>query len=361
MRILVTGGAGFIGANFLQRFVPRYPDHTFVNLDKLTYAANLSSLREVVQSPNYVFVQTDIADAQAVLAVFQRYAPEMVVHFAAESHVDRSILGPADFIQTNIVGTFNLLEACRASWNPVTHGLFHHVSTDEVFGSLGETGFFTEETRYDPSSPYSASKAASDHLVRAYHRTFGVPVKITNCSNNYGPRQFPEKLIPLMLLNALEGRPLPVYGEGRNVRDWLYVDDHCEALWTVLEKGRIGETYNIGGNCQKTNLEVVRTLCRVTAEETGRSVEEFEKLITFVPDRPGHDFRYAVDTTRMCTELGWTPRETFDSGLQKTVRWYLENKAWVEEVRTGKYRRWLSANYETRECLLEERKRRGVA
>jgi dTDP-glucose 4,6-dehydratase len=361
MRILVTGGAGFIGANFLQRFVPRYSNHMFVNLDKLTYAANLSSLREVVQSPNYVFVQADIADAQAVAKVFQRYAPEVVVHLAAESHVDRSILGPADFIQTNVVGTFNLLEACRTSWNPVTSGLFHHVSTDEVFGSLSETGFFTEETRYNPSSPYSASKAASDHLVRAYHRTFGVPIKVTNCSNNYGPRQFPEKLIPLMLLNALEGRPLPVYGEGRNVRDWLYVDDHCEAIWTVLEKGRIGETYNIGGNCQKTNLEVVQTLCRVTAEETGRSVEEFEKLITFVPDRPGHDFRYAIDTTRMRAELGWTARETFDSGLQKTVRWYLENKAWVEEVRTGEYQRWLSANYETRDRLLEGSQKRGVA
>jgi dTDP-glucose 4,6-dehydratase len=359
--MLITGGAGFIGANFLQLFVPRYPEHTFINLDKLTYAANLSSLKEIASLVNYVFVRADIVDTHAVLDVFQRYEPDAVVHFAAESHVDRSILGPAAFVQTNIVGTFNLLEACRTTWNPVTRGLFHHISTDEVFGSLGEAGCFTEETRYDPSSPYSASKAASDNLVRAYHRTFGVPIKMTNCSNNYGPRQFPEKLIPLMLLNALNGKPLPVYGDGHHVRDWLYVNDHCEAIWTVMEKGRVGETYNVGGNCQKTNLEVVRTLCQVAAAETGRSVEEFEKLIIFVPDRPGHDFRYAIDTTRIRSDLGWTPQETFDSGLQKTVRWYLEHPAWVEEVRSGDYRRWLSTNYETRERLLNESKEGKVA
>ncbi|HXG19926.1 MAG TPA: dTDP-glucose 4,6-dehydratase [Methylomirabilota bacterium] len=361
MKILVTGGAGFIGSNFLHLLVPRCPEHTFINLDKLTYAANLASVQEAARCPNYVFVQADIADAQTVLAVFQRYQPDMVVHFAAESHVDRSILGPTEFIQTNIVGTFNLLEACRATWTPITRGLFHHVSTDEVFGSLGAAGLFTEETRYDPSSPYSASKAASDHLVRAYHRTFGVPVKITNCSNNYGPRQFPEKLVPLMILNALEGRPLPVYGDGRNVRDWLYVEDHCEAIWTVIHKGRVGETYNIGGDCQKTNLEVVRTLCRVLAEETGRAVEEFEKLITFVPDRPGHDLRYAIDTTRIRTELSWTPKENFVSGLRKTVRWYRANQAWIEEVRTGEYRRWLSVNYETRGQQSGASGKRGAA
>jgi dTDP-glucose 4,6-dehydratase len=361
MKILVTGGAGFIGSNFLHWLVPRYPEHTFINLDKLTYAANLSSVQEAARCPNYAFVQADIADPQAVLAIFQRYQPDLVVHFAAESHVDRSILGPAAFIQTNIVGTFNLLEACRAAWTPITRGLFHHVSTDEVFGSLGASGLFTEETRYDPSSPYSASKAASDHLVRAYHRTFGAPVKITNCSNNYGPRQFPEKLIPLMMLNALEGKPLPVYGDGRHVRDWLYVEDHCEAIWTVIQKGRVGETYNIGGDCQKTNLEVVRTLCRVLAEETGRTAEEFEKLITFVPDRPGHDLRYAIDTTRIRTELGWTPKENFESGIRKTVQWYLANRAWIEEVRTGEYRRWLSVNYETRGQQSSESGKRGVA
>jgi len=348
MKILVTGGGGFIGSNFLHLLVPRYPDHFFINVDKLTYAANLFSLKDIEALPNYTFAQLDIADPQAVLAVFDRYAPELVVHFAAESHVDRSILGPADFIQTNIVGTFNLLEACRATWQPPARGLFHHVSTDEVYGSLGDTGLFTEETKYDPSSPYSASKAASDHLVRAYHKTFDLPVKITNCSNNYGPRQFPEKLIPLMMLNALEGKPLPIYGQGRNVRDWLYVEDHCEAIWTVIERGREGETYNIGGKSEKTNLDVVQTICRVLAEETGRPVAEFEKLITFVPDRPGHDLRYAIDTSRIAGELGWTPKESFHTGLRKTVQWYLHNQQWVEQVRTGEYRRWLVANYSDR-------------
>jgi dTDP-glucose 4,6-dehydratase len=352
MKILVTGGAGFIGANFLQLFTPRYPEHQFINVDKLTYAANLSSLREIADRPNYTFLRADIADAQTILTIFQRYAPDVVVHFAAESHVDRSILRPSEFVKTNVVGTCNLLEACRATWKAPGQGLFHHVSTDEVFGSLGETGFFTEETRYDPSSPYSASKAASDHFVRAYYRTFGLPVKITNCSNNYGPRQFPEKLIPLMLLNALDEKPLPVYGAGDNVRDWLYVEDHCEAIWTVIENGRVGETYNIGGNCQKTNLEVVQTLCRLLAEETGRAAEEFERLITFVPDRPGHDLRYAIDATRISSELRWTPRESFETGLRKTVRWYLENRSWTEEVRSGDYRKWLMVNYTARDRLL---------
>lgn len=361
MKILVTGGAGFIGANFLHLMVPRYPEHSFINLDKLTYAANLASVSAAACHPNYRFVQADIADAQAVREVFVQYQPDTVVHFAAESHVDRSIVGPAEFIQTNIVGTFNLLEACRATWSPVSRGLFQHISTDEVFGSLGETGYFTEDTRYDPSSPYSASKAASDHLVRAYHRTYGLPIKLTNCSNNYGPRQFPEKLIPLMVLNALEEKPLPVYGDGGNVRDWLYVEDHCEALWTVLTQGQVGATYTIGGDCQKTNLEVVHTLCRIVAEETGRSPRTLESLITFVPDRPGHDLRYAIDTTRIREELGWTPRESFESGLQKTVRWYLENAAWVDDVRTGTYRQWLSTNYERRERLLLAGSKGGAA
>lgn len=355
MRILVTGGAGFIGSNFLQLFVPRYPEHFFINLDKLTYAANLLSLSEVSRLANYTFVQADIADAAAVLTIFQQYTPELVIHFAAESHVDRSIFGPAEFIQTNIVGTFNLLEACRTAWTPVARGLFHHVSTDEVYGSLGESGFFTEQTRYDPSSPYSASKAASDHLVRAYHRTFGLPVKLTNCSNNYGPRQFPEKLIPLMILNALEGKPLPIYGAGRNVRDWLYVEDHCEAIWRVIEQGRIGETYNIGGDSEKANVDVVRAICQMLANETGSAAKEFESLMTFVPDRPGHDLRYAMDTTRIRTELGWKPKENFASGLRKTVRWYLDNRKWVDQVKTGEYRRWLEVNYNTRDRLTTER------
>ncbi len=361
MRILVTGGAGFIGANFLHLMVPRYPQHTFINLDKLTYAANLASVSEAARCPNYSFVQADIADAHAVQAVFAQYQPDVVIHFAAESHVDRSILGPAEFMQTNIIGTFNLLEACRTTWSPISQGLFQHISTDEVFGSLGATGYFTEHTRYDPSSPYSASKAASDHLVRAYHRTYGLPVKLTNCSNNYGPRQFPEKLIPLMILNAVAGQPLPVYGKGQNVRDWLYVEDHCEALWSVLMQGQVGATYAIGGGCEKTNLDVVHTVCRIVAEETGRSVSSLESLITFVPDRPGHDLRYAIDSTHMRTELGWTPQESFMSGLRKTVRWYLENTAWVEDVRTGAYRQWLATNYEHREQLLPAGGKEGSA
>ena len=360
MKILVTGGAGFIGSNFLQLFVPRYSEHQFINLDKLTYAANMSNLSEIAHRSNYTLIRTDIADASAVVAVFQEYTPELVIHFAAESHVDRSILGPAEFIQTNIVGTFNLLEACRATWTPVTRGLFHHVSTDEVYGSLGDTGLFTEETRYAPSSPYSASKAASDHLVRAYHRTFGLPVKLTNCSNNYGPRQFPEKLIPLMVLNALDGKPLPIYGAGRNVRDWLYVDDHCEAIWRVIDKGQVGETYNIGGASEHANIDVVRSLCRVLAEETNRPTEEFERLMTFVPDRPGHDLRYAMDTTRIRTELQWEPHETFTSGLRKTVRWYLDNRAWVDQVRTGEYRQWLEANYDARQQLTTGSGKKGA-
>jgi dTDP-glucose 4,6-dehydratase len=347
MRYLVTGGAGFIGANFLGRQVPRHPEHEFVNLDKLTYAANLASLADVAPLPNYRFVRADIADAGAMEEVFAELRPDVVVHFAAESHVDRSIAGPREFVRTNIEGTFNLLEAARKIWNDGT-GLFQHVSTDEVYGSLGPTGTFSESTRYDPSSPYSASKAASDHLVRAYHRTFGMPVKITNCSNNYGPLQFPEKLIPLMITNALEGRPLPVYGEGTNVRDWLYVLDHCDAIWTVMERGRVGETYNIGGNNEVRNIDVVRTLCATLAEETGRSRGELESLITFVKDRPGHDLRYAIDAAKIRDELGWSPRETFATGLRKTVRWYLDNAKWLDQVRTGEYRSWIEHNYRQR-------------
>jgi dTDP-glucose 4,6-dehydratase len=347
MRIIVTGGAGFIGSNFLTLFTPRYPEHLFINVDKLTYAANLFSVQDVACLPNYRFEQVDIADQAAVDRLFRKYEPDLVVHFAAESHVDRSIHGPADFIRTNVMGTFHLLEACRATWGQRRDVLFHHVSTDEVYGSLA-SGAFTENSRYDPSSPYAASKAASDHLVRAYYKTFGVPVKITNCSNNYGPRQFPEKLIPFMLLCALEGKPLPLYGNGLNVRDWLYVEDHCEAIWTVIERGKVGETYNIGGNSEKTNLEVVQTICRLLAEETGRPEGEFVRLITFVPDRPGHDLRYAMDTSKIRYELGWSPRENFLSGLRKTIRWYLHNHTWVEQVKTGEYQRWVQTHYEGR-------------
>ncbi|MDB4971663.1 MAG: dTDP-glucose 4,6-dehydratase [Myxococcaceae bacterium] len=347
MNILVTGGAGFIGANFLNLLVPRHPEHTFINVDALTYAANLKSLEGIAHSPNYVFERVDIADFDAVQAVFDKHAPSLVVHFAAESHVDRSISGPRAFVRANVEGTFNLLEACRAKWQP-GEGLFHHVSTDEVYGSLGATGYFTEETRYDPSSPYSATKAASDHLVRAYMRTFNLQAKITNCSNNYGPLQFPEKLIPLMISNVLEKKPLPVYGKGENVRDWLYVGDHCEAIWKVIQDGKVGETYNVGGHNEKKNIDVVKLLIKIVAEETGGNEQELLGLISYVTDRPGHDARYAIDASKLQRELGWTPKETFETGIQKTVRWYLENKEWVAEVRSGEYRKWIEQNYGSR-------------
>jgi len=345
MKVIVTGGAGFIGANFLNQLVPALPTHQFVNVDKLTYAANLGSLRAIEGLPNYSLRRVDITDMQAVDAVFDEVEPDLVVHFAAESHVDRSIRGPREFIRTNIEGTFNLLEACRSRWGKDDHRLFHHVSTDEVYGSLGENGLFQETTAYDPSSPYSASKAASDHIVRAYHRTYGLPIKITNCSNNYGPMQFPEKLIPLMILNAVDRKPLPIYGAGLNVRDWLYVTDHCEAIWTVIEKGKVGRTYNIGGNNEMRNIDVVDTLCRIVAEETGCDPEELLALKEFVTDRPGHDLRYAIDATRIREECGWEPTETFDTGIRKTVQWYLSNDEWVSNVRSGDYRKWIDLNY----------------
>jgi len=347
MRILVTGGAGFIGANFLNLLVPRHPEHQFVNLDALTYAANLRSLDAVASLPNYAFERADLCDFSVLRAAFARHKPDVVVHFAAESHVDRSISGPRAFVRTNIEGTFNLLETCRELWTP-GQGLLHHVSTDEVFGSLGASGLFEEETRYDPSSPYSASKAASDHLVRAWHRTFGLPVRVSNCSNNYGPLQFPEKLIPLMILNLLERKPLPVYGQGLNVRDWLYVEDHCEAIWTIINAGQNGRTYNIGGRSEQRNIDVVKKLCRLVAEETGAPETELTGLIRYVPDRPGHDLRYAIDSSRIEAELGWKPRESFESGLRKTVRWYVANRAWIDSVRTGEYRSWIERNYGSR-------------
>ncbi|MDH5673160.1 MAG: dTDP-glucose 4,6-dehydratase [Myxococcales bacterium] len=344
VKTLVTGGAGFIGANFLLLSVPRHPEQHFINADRLSYAANLSSLEPLAECNNYTFEQVDLGEAEAVDVLMARHRPDRIVHFAAESHVDRSIQGPGEFVRSNIVGTFNLLEAFRRQ-GPEADGLFHHVSTDEVFGSLGPEGRFTEQTAYDPSSPYSASKAASDHLVRAYGRTYGLPVKITNCSNNYGPYQFPEKLIPLMILNALENKPLPIYGKGDNVRDWLYVEDHCEAIWAVIERGKVGETYNIGGNCELTNLEVVQRICQVVAEQTGASVAQLEALITFVQDRPGHDQRYAMDASKLAAECGFVPAETFESGLQKTVRWYLDNPAWIERIKSGDYRHWVEEHY----------------
>jgi dTDP-glucose 4,6-dehydratase len=344
-KVIVTGGSGFIGSNFLNLFVPRLRDWMFINLDKLTYAGNPHSLAAIDGAPNYRFERVDICDAEAVRALFEKVEPDRVIHFAAESHVDRSIHGPTEFFRTNVLGTVNLLEACRALWKAPDGHVFHHVSTDEVYGSLGPEGAFTETTAYDPSSPYSASKAASDHAVRAYHRTFGLPIVVTNCSNNYGPRQFPEKLVPLMVMHALEGLPLPVYGRGANVRDWLYVDDHCEALMAVSTRGAIGGTYNIGGSCELANLDVVHAICDAVADETGRDRASLRALVAFVADRPGHDFRYAMDASKLRSELGWTPRETFETGLRKTVRWYLENTAWIEGVRSGEYMKWMETNY----------------
>ena len=352
MTILVTGGAGFIGSNFVIDWLAAGGEPV-VNADKLTYAGNLANLASLGADPRHRFVRADIGDQPAVAALLDEHRPRAIVHFAAESHVDRSIHGPGEFIQTNVVGTFKLLEAARAFWGALEGGAkssfrFLHVSTDEVYGSLDETApGFSETTPYAPNSPYSASKAASDHLVRAYHHTYGLPVLTTNCSNNYGPYQFPEKLIPLMIANALEGKPLPVYGDGRQVRDWLYVGDHCTAIRTVLAKGRVGEVYNVGGNAEKRNLEVVHALCDTLGRLAPRA-GSYRDLITYVTDRPGHDRRYAIDATKIRAELGWTPTETFETGLERTVRWYLDNAAWVAEVRSGAYRQWIDTNYAKR-------------
>ncbi len=346
MRILVTGGCGFIGANFLNMSVPTRPSDEFLNVDALTYSANPKSVEEAARCPNYQFRRVDLADAEATSAVVADFKPELVVHFAAESHVDRSIVGPRSFLQANVEGTFNLLESCRALGSQLA--LFHHVSTDEVYGSLGAEGYFTESTPYDPSSPYSASKAASDHLVRAWHRTYGLPVKVTNCSNNYGPFQFPEKLIPLMILNAKDNKPLPIYGQGTNIRDWLYVADHCDAIWAVIDRGKIGETYNIGGNNELQNIDVVHRICELVARHTGADPAAKISLITYVADRPGHDKRYAIDAAKVRAECGWEPKESFASGFEKTVEWYLSNPEWVASVQTGKYREWVEQNYSKR-------------
>ena len=340
--LLVTGGAGFIGGNFVLDLLARETDLTIVNLDALTYAGNLDTLAPLRGNPRHIFVEGDIRDRALVRRLLAEHRPDAVVNFAAESHVDRSIDAPGDFIQTNVLGTFELLEAARAHRETLTGSArdefrLLHVSTDEVYGSLGKTGFFTETTPYAPNSPYSASKAASDHLVRAYHHTYGLPVLTTNCSNNYGPYQFPEKLIPLMILNALAGKPLPVYGDGQNIRDWLYVGDHCRAIQRVLEAGRPGEVYNIGGHNEKTNLEVVNTLCSLL-NELAPAEADYQRLITFVADRPGHDRRYAIDAGKIQRELGWQPAETFESGLRKTVQWYLENSEWCQRVTSGAYR-----------------------
>ena len=349
--ILVTGGAGFIGSNFVLDWVATCGE-PIVNLDKLTYAGNLENLRSLAGNPQHQFVQGDIGDFALVKSLLERHRPRAIVNFAAESHVDRSIHGPEDFIQTNIVGTFHLLEAVRACWGGLNDGeqrdfRFLHVSTDEVYGSLAkEDPAFRETNRYEPNSPYSASKAASDHLVRAYHHTYGLPVVTTNCSNNYGPFHFPEKLIPLMIVNALAGKPLPVYGDGLQVRDWLYVKDHCSAIRRVLEAGRLGETYNIGGWNEKPNIEIVNSVCALLDElHPAADGKSYKEQITYVKDRPGHDRRYAIDAGKIEAELGWRPAETFETGIRKTVEWYLANPDWVGHVQSGSYREWIQSNY----------------
>lgn len=352
--ILVTGCAGFIGSNFVLDWLAQC-DEPVVNLDKLTYAGNLENLAALKEDTRHIFVQGDIGDAPLVTSLLEKYRPRAVVNFAAESHVDRSILGPEDFIQTNILGTFHLLEAVRAYWSALpdaekTGFRFLHVSTDEVYGSLSkEEPAFSETHRYEPNSPYSASKAASDHLVRAYHHTYGLPVLTTNCSNNYGPYHFPEKLIPLMIVNALAGKNLPVYGDGQQIRDWLYVKDHCSAIRCVLEKGRLGEVYNVGGWNEKANLEIVHTVCALLDELRPRNDgKSYAEQISFVTDRPGHDRRYAIDARKLERELGWKPAETFETGIRKTVQWYLQNQNWVSNVQSGNYRQWVEKNYAER-------------
>jgi dTDP-glucose 4,6-dehydratase len=351
--ILVTGGAGFIGANFVLDWLADPHAERVINLDKLTYAGNLTTLDSIKSDSRHIFLHGDISDKELVTKLLQEYQPRAIVNFAAESHVDRSIHGPAEFVTTNIVGTFNLLECAREYW----HGLdesskkafrFHHVSTDEVYGSLSASDpAFTETNTYEPNSPYSASKAASDHLVRAWFHTYGLPVVTTNCSNNYGPYHFPEKLIPLVILNALNGKPLPIYGDGQQIRDWLYVGDHCSAIREVLAKGRLGETYNIGGWNEKANIDVVKTICAILDELQPRADgQSYIEQITYVKDRPGHDRRYAIDASKVERELGWRPAETFDTGIRKTVQWYLDNPVWVEGVVSGSYRDWLQKQYQ---------------
>lgn len=344
--ILVTGGCGFIGSAFV-RWLFRNPSFKgrLVNLDKLTYAGNVENLADAVDPQRYVFVRGDIGDTSLVEQTCKEHEIRTIVHFAAESHVDRSIDGPAVFIETNVVGTAQLLQVLRQ--NPSIH--FHHVSTDEVFGSLGPEGAFTETTPYDPRSPYSASKAASDHLVRAYAHTYGLSVTLSNCSNNYGPFHFPEKLIPLMILNMLEGKPLPIYGDGGNTRDWLHVEDHVEAIWTILATGKVGETYNVGGRSERTNLELIHLLIDIVSQQSGRPKAEFSKLMTFVKDRPGHDRRYAIDCSKIERELKWSPRHDLATGLRETVQWYMANQTWVDRVRSGTYREWIEKNYGARE------------
>ena len=346
--ILITGGAGFIGSHVVRFFVTKYPQYRIVNLDKLTYAGNLENLKDIEQAPNYAFEKIDIIDANAVNQLFQKYSFDGVIHLAAESHVDRSIHNPLEFIMTNVVGTVNLLNAAKEAWKQdYSNKLFYHVSTDEVYGSLGEEGLFTETTPYDPRSPYSASKASSDHFVRAYQNTYDLPVVISNCSNNYGPFQFPEKLIPLFIHNIRNNKPLPVYGDGKYTRDWLYVEDHAKAIDLIFHQGKNGETYNIGGFNEWQNIELIKLLCKIMDEKLGRHEGSSEQLLTYVKDRPGHDKRYAIDANKINQELGWMPSLQFEEGLSNTVDWYLNNEAWLNHVTSGEYKNYYNKQYET--------------
>ena len=348
--ILITGGAGFIGSHVVRRFVNNYPNYKIYNLDALTYAGNLENLKDIETKENYAFIKGNICDIDLVDKIFQENNVDTVIHLAAESHVDRSISDPLAFVQTNVIGTATLLNAARKFWNNQYEGkLFYHVSTDEVYGSLGETGFFYETTAYDPRSPYSASKAGSDHLVMAFYHTYHLPIVISNCSNNYGPHHFPEKLIPLSINNIIQNKPLPIYGKGENVRDWLYVIDHADAIDTILHKGKMGETYNIGGHNEWTNIELIRLLCKIMDEKLGREKGSNEKLITFVTDRAGHDLRYAIDATKLKEELGWTPSLQFEEGLNKTIDWYLENSEWLKKVTSGEYLKYYEKQYHQNE------------
>lgn len=345
--ILITGGAGFIGSHVVRHFVLKYPDYKIINLDALTYAGNLENLVDIEGHLNYAFVKADIRDEGALNDVFTQFQPDSVIHLAAESHVDRSITDPMAFVNTNVIGTVNLLNTAKKLWNSDFGGKrFHHISTDEVFGALGDSGFFTEDTSYDPHSPYSASKAASDHFVRAYHDTYGLPVVITNCSNNYGPNHFPEKLIPLCILNIINNRPLPIYGDGKYTRDWLFVIDHARAIDTVFHQGKNGDSYNIGGFNEWKNIDLVKELCKQMDDKLGREAGTSEKLIQFVKDRPGHDLRYAIDATKIKNELGWEPSVTFEEGLSKTIDWFLQNQEWLEQVSSGEYQRYYESRYQ---------------
>lgn len=348
-KVLITGGAGFIGSHLVRLFVNKYPNYQMVNLDKLTYAGNLANLKDIEDSSNYEFVKGDIVDADFINTLFKKYQFDAVIHLAAESHVDRSIEGPMDFVMTNIVGTANLLNAAKAIWNSNYEGkLFYHVSTDEVYGSLGEEGLFLETTSYDPRSPYSASKASSDHLVRAYHHTYGLPMVISNCSNNYGSHQFPEKLIPLFINNIQQKKPLPVYGKGENIRDWLWVEDHARAIDVIFHKGKNAETYNIGGHNEWTNIDLIKVICKVMDEKLGRATGESERLITYVTDRAGHDMRYAIDATKLKEELGWVPSLQFEEGIRNTIEWYLNNEEWLNNVTSGAYQNYYEQQYAER-------------